>query len=124
MTVDVTGMKEPKDTLKLRLLLLEDNIRYVGSNGVRFHHHVVRSLLGTGKGIAVKDMKDGKHTATQSIKALQADLKKYLDEYNTTSPFPYPDRPLALKGSTVVAIIQDDATGEILQAIQLENGGA
>ena len=124
VTVDVTGMKEPKDTLKLRLLLLEDNIRYVGSNGVRFHHHVVRSLLGTGKGIAVKDLKDGKHTVTQSVKALQADLKKYLDEYNATSPFPYPDRPLALKGLTVVAIVQDDATGEILQAIQLENGGA
>ena len=124
VTVDVTGMKEPKDTLKLRLLLLEDNIRYVGSNGVRFHHHVVRSLLGTGKGIAVKDMTDGKHTATQSVKALQADLKQYLDEYNATSPFPYPDRPLALKGLTVVALIQDDATGEILQAIQLETGGA
>lgn len=124
VTVDVTGMKEPKDTLKLRLLLLEDNIRYVGSNGVRFHHHVVRSLLGTGTGIAVKDMKDGKHIATQSVKALQADLKKYLDDYNATSPFPYPDRPLAIKGLTVVAIIQDDATGEILQAIQLEAGGA
>ena len=123
MAVDVTYLKAPKDTVKLRLLLLKDNVRFVGYSGVRFHHNVVRSLLGTDKGITVKGLKEGNDTMSQSVRALQADIKQYLDEYNATSPFTYQERPLALKDLTVVALIQDDATGEILQAIQLETGG-
>lgn len=125
VNVEITGMKEPKDTLKVRLVLTEDNIRYVGSNGVRFHHNVVRSLFGKVEGVAVKSLKDGKHSAELNLTELRANLKKYLDKYHAEeNPFPRPNRPLDLKGLKVVALVQDDATGEILQATQFDLGGA
>jgi hypothetical protein len=125
VSVEVTGMKEPKDTAKLRLILVEDNIRYVGSNGVRFHHHVVRSLFGKVEGVAVKGLKDGKHSAELNLAELRTSLKKYLDKYHAEeNPFPRPARPLDLKGLKVVALVQDDATGEIFQAAQFELNGA
>ncbi len=125
VNVEITGMKEPKDTTKLRLVLVEDNIRYVGSNGVRFHHNVVRSLFGKVEGVAVKDLKDGKHSADLNLAELRTSLKKYLDKYHAEeNPFPRPNRPLDLKGLKVVALVQDDATGEILQANQFDLNGA
>ena len=34
------------DDMKLRLLVVEESIRYVGGNQMRFHHHVVRAMPG------------------------------------------------------------------------------
>ena len=121
--VEVAGTKELPETAVLRLVLAEDNIKYVGGNKLRFHHHVVRSLLGTADGVKLADLKDGKFTATNSLKDLKAELTEYLDTYaENTREFPYPERPLDLKGLKVVAMIQDDKTGEILQATQLDVG--
>ncbi len=125
VVVDTTGAIGLTDSVKLRLIVVEDTVRHVGLNGIRFHHHVARSLLGTGKGISVKDLKDGKYTLTQSVKTLEADLNKYLNEYNAKRPFPGGlSRLSALKGLKVIAIIQDDSSGEILQAIQFGIGAA
>src|SRR5262249_47958733 len=44
--VEVTDLKNPGGDVRLRLLLVEETIRYVGGNRVRFHHHVVRSMVG------------------------------------------------------------------------------
>lgn len=79
--------------------------------------HDERLLLDSSVGCTTNRVKK-----RDSLHKVQADLKKYLDEYNPKSPFPYPDRPLSLIGLTVVALIQNDATGEIMQAIQLEAG--
>ncbi len=123
VSVDVAGIKEPKDSVKLRLVLVEENIKYVGGNGLRFHHHVVRGLLGTTEGVPVKDMKDGKYTASASLKEVRDGLTAYLTKSHADRPFPNPDRPLALKDLKVVALIQDDATGEVLQAATLDMSG-
>ena len=120
VTVEVGGTKDLDEDAVLRLVLVEDTIKYVGGNGLRFHHHVVRSLLGTQKGVKVADLKDGKYAATPSLKAVKADLTKYLDEFAATRPFPFPERPMDLKGLKVVAIVQIDATGEIVQAAQFD----
>ena len=51
---------EEKDKRKpvLRLALTEESIHYVGSNKLRFHHHVVRALpRSAAKGT---DLKDGR----------------------------------------------------------------
>ena len=121
VTVELTGTKDLGDQAVLRLVLVEDRVKYVGGNGLRFHHHVVRSLLGTGKGVKLADLKDGKYTATQSLKALRGDLSKYLDDYAAKGRgFASPDRPLDLKGLKVVALVQDDETGEVVQAAQFD----
>lgn len=118
-TVAVVGLKDPAASVKLRLLLVEDNVRYVGGNGVRFHHHVVRSQFDLPDGVAVKKLTDGKLTAKLDLADVRKKLAGYLDEYAKDQPFPNAERPLALKGLKVVALVQDDDTGEILQALQL-----
>ena len=51
------------------------------------------------------------------------EARKYLEDFEKTSAFPNPDRPLALKKLKVIAMIQDDDSKEILQAIQLDVTG-
>jgi hypothetical protein len=122
-TVELTGMKEPKKGTALRLILVEETIRYAGGNGVRFHHHVVRSLFDKPKGVPLSDLKDGKHTARVDLSTLRTDLTKYLTEFEKDRPFSNPTKPLDLKHLKVVALVQDDETGEILQAAQFDVGG-
>ena len=121
VTVELTGKKDLDETAVLRLVLVEDTVKYVGGNGLRFHHHVVRSLLGTQKGVKIADLKDGKFAATHDLKALRTDLTKYLDDFAAKGrAFPYPERPMDLKKLKVVALVQNDETGEIVQAAQFD----
>src|SRR5262249_16651278 len=46
----VDALKAPGDKVKLRLVLIEDVVRYPGTNGQRLHHHVVRDFPGGVKG--------------------------------------------------------------------------
>lgn len=116
ISVDVKGSDA---NAKLRLLLVEDTIKYVGGNRIRFHHQVVRAMPGGADGTVLKD---GKHVQTADVAAIRKELTTYLDEYAAKErPFPYPKiRPLDLKDLKVVAIVQDDKTAEILQAVQFD----
>ena len=118
-TVVVTPGKNVPEEARLKLFLVEENIRYLGGNGVRFHHHVVRAAVGDPAGVAVKDLKDGKHAAAVNLADVRKALGAYLDEAAKDRPFPSPDRPLDLKGLKVVALVQDEAGGEVMQAIEL-----
>jgi hypothetical protein len=52
---------------------------------------------------------------------LRANLSKFLDDFaKEEGAFPRPDRPLALKNLKLVAFIQNDATKEVLQAVQVD----
>jgi len=118
--VDVANLKHPGNDVRLRLLLVEETVRYVGGNRVRFHHNVVRSMVGGAGGFALKD-KDSKHTAAVDLDVLRKSLNGYLDDYNNNwRPFPNPDRPLDFANLRLIALVQDDATREILQAAQVE----
>lgn len=118
--VDVDGVNQPGGNVKLRLLLVEESIRYVGGNGIRFHHHVVRAMPGGVNGVALTESK-GATTAEVDLVSLRKKLAKYLDDFVATEgPFSNPDRPLALKNLRVIAIVQDDASGQILQGLQLD----
>lgn len=121
IAIDLDGT-ETADDLKLRLLLVEDTVKYVGGNKLRFHHHVVRAMPGGAEGVAVKSGAM-KHTATADVVAIRKSLVNYLDEFSKDRPFPYPARPLDLKDLKVIALIQNDKTREILQAVQIEVDG-
>ena len=122
LTVNVTadGVKDAKG-LKLKVVLTEDSIHYVGGNALRFHHHVVRHFAG---GVAGSELKDGKTAKTLSINLaeVQAELTKYQDTYAKTQNISYADTAPAMdkSGLKVVAFVQNDETGEILNAIQLD----
>ena len=103
--------------------MVEDTVKYVGSNRIRFHHHVVRAMPGGAAGVAVK-AGTMKHSATADVADIRKELVKYLDEYaKTERPFPYPARPLDLKDLKVIALVQNDKTREIVQAVQIEVEG-
>lgn len=118
--VEVTDLKSPGRDVRLRLLLVEETVRYVGGNRLRLHHHVVRSLVGGTDGFALNE-KAGKHRATVDLESLRRSLAHYLEDYNVSrQAFSSSDRPLDLGDLRLIALVQDDRTREILQAAQFE----
>jgi hypothetical protein len=114
----VADLKSPGDKVRLRLALIEEEVRYPGGNGQRIHRHVVRAFPGGLDGLALKES-----SATQNVTLNLADLRKTLteglDEFEKKSRgFEFARRPMELKDLKVVALIQDDQTKTILQAAQ------
>jgi hypothetical protein len=107
---------------KLRLLLVEDTVKYVGGNKLRFHHSVVRAMPGgaAGKELTVKA---GKQAASVDVSQVRAELTKYLDDFAANErPFPTAARPLEMAKLQVIALVQDDKTGEVLHAARFDVG--
>ncbi|MBX6313018.1 MAG: DUF1223 domain-containing protein [Isosphaeraceae bacterium] len=107
------------DTLRLRLALVEEAVRYVGGNGLRFHHHVVRSMPGGPEG---KALQGGKVTVEETVKL--SDVRKALEQYlsdfeKDRGGFPNPLPPIQLNDLSVVAFVQDDADKSILHAVSV-----
>lgn len=124
ISAEAADVVNPGDAVRLRFALIEETARYVGSNGIRFHHHIVRAMPGGDKGFALKEK-----TTRQSVSLDLADLKKQLAQYITTvakkgmAKFPDPEEVLELKNLRVVAFVQNDKTKEVLQAKQVEVSG-
>lgn len=119
ISADVSDLIKTGDDVRLRLLLVEEKIRYVGSNKIRFHHQVVRAMPGGVEGTALTQ-KNTKVRRSVDVAELRTQLTKYLDDYAAKRPFPNANRPLDLGHLRVIALVQDDATKEILQATQVE----
>lgn len=120
MTVNasIAGADKPTDKQVVRVFLVEEEVRYPGGNGIRLHHQVVRSAFGKVGGWPLKD---GKVSATLKLDDLKKNLGAYLDDFTKGgASFNPPDRPMGLKHLKVVVLVQDDETGEILQAAQMD----
>jgi len=115
ITIDAktTNLDKPGDKIRLRLVLVEDWARYKGSNGLQYHHRVVRAMPGGAKGATLK-VKDFEHSAEVDLNKLRANLGKYLDEDYKDGP-----RPMRLRDLRVVAFVQNDETSEILNAVEV-----
>jgi hypothetical protein len=119
-TAKVTDLAKPGDKVALRFAVTEERVRYPGGNGVRFHHHVVRAMPGGAKGFPLAK-KDHEQAVAVNVEDIRGGLTKYLDAFaKEQAEFPRPDRPLALKNLKLVAFVQDDASGEVLNAVQVE----
>jgi hypothetical protein len=119
LAAEVSGLRKTGDKVRLRFVLLEEEVRYPGTNGQRFHHHIVRALPGGVEGFALKD-RTARHTASVSLVDLRKSLNDYLDRKEKEDPFPDANRPLKLDHLQAVVFIQDDESKEILQATQVE----
>ena len=118
----VSDLEKPGEKVMLRFALVEERVRYTGGNGVRYHQQVVRAMPGGTKGFALTK-KALDQSVTVNVDEVKGKLAKYLDEFaKNESPFPRADRPLSLEKLKLVAFIQDDATGEVLNAAQVELG--
>jgi hypothetical protein len=116
---NVTGVEKPGKKMKLRLVLAEETVLYVGGNRVRLHHQVVRAMPGSAAGVPIVN-------STLSVKQevdlsnLRERLLNYLDDFAAKNePFSRPGRPLSMERMCAIAFVQDDATHEILQAVQV-----
>jgi hypothetical protein len=128
----VADLDDPGKDKRLRLVLVEESIHYAGGSSIRIHHRVVRSMPGGPAGFALKEVK-GKQTATVDLAELKKQLAGYLEEVNKKQPLPTnlpwihrfaarDKRPLDWKNLKLVALVQDDETGEILQAAEVDLG--
>lgn len=120
ITIKVNAQAEvPKDAkLKLRIALVEKSVRYIGGNGLRLHHHVVRDLPGGPDGI---ELKDGKHEGEIAIKLgeVRGRIEEYLSKFQETSGRSFSARPPVLKSKdlAIAAFIQDDQDKSVLHAV-------
>ena len=103
------------DTVKLRIVIAENEIDFPAPNGILEHSMVVRGMPGGAEGIASKN---GEFTfdETISLTELRDQMNDYLDAFETRRGPVFPSRPGSLKRISVVAFLQDDVTHEILQA--------
>jgi hypothetical protein len=118
----VGGSKDAKP--RLRLVLVEESVRYPGGNKLRYHENVVRAFPG---GVEGKELEKGEGSIETTVKL--ADLRKAQDAYlaafptsdpRGTRPFPNPIPPMDLDDLAVVALVQDDADHSIWHAVQVE----
>jgi hypothetical protein len=115
----LSNVMTPGEKVFLRFALVEERIRYQGGNGLGYHHSVVRAFPGGVKGFAVAK-KDMEQTATLDIDKVRGDLTKYLDDFAKESDHNFAIKPTALRNLRVVAFVQNDETGEVLQAAQVD----
>jgi hypothetical protein len=116
---DVSDLTETGEAVRLRLALAEPEVTYSGTNGIPAYQNVVRALPGGADGAPLKE-KTGSQSVTVDLDKLRKELTDYLDKYGATKPFPNKTRPVDLKKLVVVAFVQNDETGEVLQAAQAE----
>jgi hypothetical protein len=109
---EVKDLKAPGDKLRLRLALVEDWARYRGSNGLQYHHRVVRAMPGGTRGFALKG-KTADHAVEVDLEKERKRTHKFLDE-SYEGP-----RPMRLRDLRVVAFVQDDDTMEVFHAIEV-----
>jgi hypothetical protein len=122
ISAKVSNVAEPSDKLRLRFALVEEQVRYVGGNNIRFHHHLVRAMPGGAAGFAITN-KETSETVSVSVSALRKRLEQYLHDAAQRMPFSGPQRPPSLKNLTAVAYVQNDTSREILQAVQVKIQG-
>ncbi|RPI22502.1 MAG: hypothetical protein EHM61_22130 [Acidobacteria bacterium] len=119
--INKIAKKSPK--LKLHLALVEEEVRYTGENGIRFHPMVVRSLAGEkGTGLPAAQ---GRFQHVFDLAQISTELKAYLDDYEINGrhgkiTFSEKKHELNPKKLAVVAFIQDEADKGILQARMVE----
>jgi hypothetical protein len=120
ITANVADLQDTGASVRLRLVLAEEEVKYRGGNGIGQHHCVVRDLPG---GVAGQPLKEKSATKSVSVDLgdLRQSFKKHLQAKYKDADVELPkDIPMEMKNLRVIAIIQDDNTREVLHAVQVE----
>ena len=124
--VSVESARRTSSNLRLQLALVEDDIRYTGVNGIRFHPLVVRAMAGEkAEGFAVKAAATPTFEHTFEVRQIEASIKAYLDDYERngrTLPTKFDEKKYEIDVNklSLVAFLQDNQTKQILQAVYLK----
>jgi len=129
--VVVDQIKTPSTDLRIQLALAEEEIRYTGENGIRFHPMVVRSLGGKdANGFALSASGPTTVEWTFDMKAMSDQLKKYLDDYekggHRGDTFTFLDKKFQIDPNnlSLVAFVQDMKTKAVLQTVYVKLSAA
>jgi hypothetical protein len=115
VTADAEGSFSATDPVRLRLVLAEENIVLRGSNGIREHEMVVRSMLGGAAGVGLTAGKLH-YESKVDLKAVKRQLDDYLRAYEEAQKTTFPVKPLNFSHLHLVAFVQNDQTKEVYQA--------
>jgi thiol-disulfide isomerase/thioredoxin len=127
---DVGKVKIPAKHVRLQVALVEEQVRYSGENGVRFHPMVVRSMAATDKdtqGFAVDPAKGLKLDQVMfDVDRVVAEAKAHLDDFEVNSErfgkFQFMEKKHEIdpKKLVVVAFVQDEDSKQILQSVYVK----
>jgi hypothetical protein len=119
ITADAEGSFPPAEPIRLRLALAEERVAMRGSNGIREHEMVVRSMPGGPQGV---EMKDGKlhYQGTVDLKSLRQELNDQLIADEEKLKVKFSSKPLDLTHLRLVAFVQNDQSHEIYQTKMVE----
>lgn len=105
---------------RLRFVLTEEAVKYVGSNKLRYHHHVVRALPGGADGMTLDKAGELDHSMKIDLKEVRSGIETYVSDFEKNRPFFGTKPSIDLKKLAVVAFIQDDESKEILGAATVD----
>ncbi|HKR59076.1 MAG TPA: hypothetical protein VJS64_05030 [Pyrinomonadaceae bacterium] len=114
----VDNLRTNSDNIKLRVALVENELRYSGENLVRIHPMVVRSLSGA---LALKSSSTTTVEYLFNLEKVSAEMKAYLDDYEINGdygPITFKEKKYQIdrKNLSVVAFVQDEKDKKVLQA--------
>lgn len=126
-TAKYDNLKGDYSGLRLYIGLVENELSYMGGNGVRFHPMVVREFGGEQRdGFPLKD-KNGTIEWQFDLQKVSDDLKTYIDKYEQDlqkddKDFAFSEKKFQInnKDLSVIAFIQDEKTKNILQSAYLD----
>jgi hypothetical protein len=101
-----TEVQGDSKDVKLYTVLVEDHVRYVGENGVRYHGMVARAVSETSRTVF-------------DLAAIAAGNRKQLDDYEKQKgDFSFFDKPVKMDSARlgIVAFLQDTRTKRVLQS--------
>ena len=117
--------------LVLNIALVEDDVRYSGENGVRFHRMVVRCLAKPAdSGYPVEPSNTATVDTTFDLAEISQKLTAYLVQYEKSNPrfgqieFLSKDTTMQPNHLAVAAWVQDETTHRVLQSAYFPLGGA
>lgn len=109
------GLDSFPEDVRLKLVLAEDKIIFPADNGIRTHEMVVRSMPGGVDGIEPAKGQLA-YEGEVDLTKLKAQLEQTLSVVEMRSTTKFSQKPLDFKAFHLVAFLQNDDTGEILQA--------
>jgi hypothetical protein len=125
VNVKIASIARGAAEVQLHIVVAENLLRYTGGNGIRFHPMVVRGVFQTrvqaGTEAKIDHVFDIGRIAAE-LKAYHDAFEKHDDRHNPDGKFRWPDRleQIDARNLTVVAFLQDDKTGAILQSASVD----
>ena len=126
VSVNVNNVNAKSPDLRLHIVLVEDEVRYTGLNGIRFHQMVARAMAGkNADGLPLKANKNATFEHIFDVAKIVQANKAYLDDYEINgrdlfTKFDEKKHEMDVNRLSVIAFVQDHKTKQIFQAAQIK----